>query len=90
MSIEISIWDNDTERIRTIEGNLARAMRSLNLKGVVKIISEPPLISRENLLNRVPVLEIQDKYWSLKPQAVITEDQCRDLLTLVFCSTQPS
>ena len=42
MNTEISIWDNDTERIRIIEANLYRAMRSLGLKGVVKIISEPP------------------------------------------------
>ena len=83
MIIEISIWDNDGERIRQIECNLFRALRSLGLKGTVKIISEPPLLSRENLLQRVPVLEIQDKYWSLKPQTVITEEQCRALLNFL-------
>ena len=84
MNTEISLWDNDTERIRIIEANLYRAMRSLGLKGVVKIISEPPLLSRENLLDRVPVLEIMDKYWSLSPQTVITEDQCRELLATLY------
>ena len=88
MGIEITIWDNDTGRIRAIEGNLARAMRSLKLKGVVKIISEPPLISRESLLDRVPVLEIRDKYWSLKPQTIITEEQCLELLNFIFGSEQ--
>ena len=87
MGIEITIWDNDTERIRAIEGNVTRALRSLGMKGIVKIISEPPLISRESLLDRVPVLEILDRYWSLKPQSVITEDQCRDLLSIIFSSS---
>ncbi len=90
MGIEITIWDNDMDRIRAIEGNVTRALKSLGMKGVVKIISEPPLISRESLLDRVPVLEILDKYWSLKPQTVISEDQCRDLLSLIFSSPQQS
>lgn len=84
MNAEISIWDNDAGRIRTIEANLYNAMRSLGIKGVVKIISEPPLLSREGLLNRVPVLEIMDKYWSLAPQTVITEEQCRELLAALY------
>lgn len=84
MLAEISIWDNDAERIRIIEANLCNAMRSLGIRGVVKIISEPPLLSRENLLDRVPVLEIMDKYWSLSPQTVITEDQCRELLAALY------
>ncbi len=90
MSIEITIWDNDTDRIRVIEANVTRALNSLGMKGVVKIISEPPLISRESLLDRVPVLEILDKYWSLRPQTVITEDQCRDLLSFIFSNPQQS
>ena len=84
MNIEITIWDNDLKRIRAIERNVALAMRSLNLKGAVKIISEPPLLSREKLLNRVPVLEINDHYWSLKPQTEISESQCRELLSFIF------
>ena len=88
MNTEISIWDNDVERIRIIEANLYRAMRSLGLKGVVKIISEPPLLSRENLLARVPVLEIMDRYWSLTPQTVITEKQSREFLASLY--THPS
>ena len=88
MNTDISIWDNDVERIRIIEANLYRAMRSLGLKGVVKIISEPPLLSRENLLARVPVLEIMDRYWSLTPQTVITEKQCREFLASLY--THPS
>ncbi|HJD96875.1 hypothetical protein [Mailhella massiliensis] len=84
MNTEISIWDNDAGRIRAIEANLYRAMRTLGLKGVVKIISEPPLLSRENLLDRVPVLEIMDQYWSLTPQTIITEEQCRTLLAFLY------
>lgn len=84
MVIEISVYDNDIPRARAIENNLYKAMTSLGLKGTVKIISEPPLLSRENLLNKVPVLEILENYWCLKPQCEITEQQCSELLSHLF------
>ncbi len=90
MPIEITIFDTDISRIRTIERNLICAMESLGLRGTISIISEPPLLSRENLLNRIPVLEIEDKYWSLTPQRIITQQQCKDLLTRLFINRTPS
>lgn len=89
MGQEITIWDNDVARARCIENNLCRALRTHGLKAAIKIVSEPPLISRESLLDRVPVLEIADKYWSLVPQQVITEAQCDKLLSLLFSHADP-
>lgn len=42
------------------------ALHELNLRGTVSSLSEPPLMSREGLVGREPVLEIGDAYWSLR------------------------
>lgn len=78
--MEITIWDNDIARIGVIERNLAIAMRYLGLSGTIHIMSEPPLLAREGLLNDVPVLEIAGKYWKLRPNSIITENDCLCLL----------
>ena len=63
--LSIVIWDYDPERIAEIDRNLHLALRELNLRGTVSSLSEPPLMSREGLVGREPVLEIGDAYWSL-------------------------
>lgn len=84
--LKITIWDNDVDRMAAIDQNLYLAMKELNLRGTVDRISEPPLLARENLLNRVPVLEIEDRYWSLKPGRTISQSECRQLLAQLFGS----
>lgn len=64
--LSIVIWDYDPERIAEIDRNLHLALRELNLRGTVSSLSEPPLMSREGLVGREPVLEIGDAYWSLR------------------------
>lgn len=55
--LSIVIWDYDPERIAEIDRNLHLALRELNLRGTVSSLSEPPLMSREGLVGREPVLK---------------------------------
>ena len=71
--LSIVIWDYDPERIAEIDRNLHLALRELNLRGTVSSLSEPPLMSREGLVGREPVLEIGDAYWSLRPGETISK-----------------
>ncbi len=80
---DITIWDNNSTRIAEIDVNLGNAMRRLGMKGLVRIMSEPPLLAREGLLNDVPVLEIQGKYWKIHPNRTITEEECLSLLRIL-------
>jgi hypothetical protein len=76
----ITIWDDDGQRIATIDRNLHLALAELGMKAVVLSISEPPLLSRERLLGRTPMLEIGGRYWSLRPGETISTEDCRKLL----------
>jgi len=78
--LSITIWDNNAARMAEIDHNIHLVLRELKLKGIVNSISEPPLLARENLLNRVPVLEIEEKYWSLKANTVIGQTEIKNLL----------
>lgn len=86
--LEIIIWDNDVKRIREIDANLFVAAKRCGCSVVTKSISEPPLLAREGLLPRVPVLEIAGQYWSLKPQTIFTEEQCVALVSKILGSTK--
>lgn len=78
--LSVTIWDNNTTRLAEIDRNLHNAAKHLRLCIKTFIIAEPPLMARENLLARVPVLEIDGLYWSLRPAQSITEKQCLALL----------
>lgn len=82
--LSITIWDNNVTRIADIDHNIHLALRELKLKADVNSISEPPALARENLLNRVPVLEIAGKYWSLTPNKTISQSDCEKLLHKVL------
>jgi hypothetical protein len=78
--MQITIWDNDSKRIAKIDRNLSLALKELSIKAIITVISEPPILARENLLNRVPVLEIYDHFWSLEPGIVFSKSDCTKLL----------
>ena len=78
--MHIVIWDIDAERISRIDKNLNRALNELGLRAVVASNAEPLSLERENLLPRLPVLEINGLYWSLTPGKVFSKEQCKSLL----------
>ena len=83
MPLKVVIWDTDPERIAQIDRNLHLAFKELGLKGLVTCNSEPPSLVRAGLLERVPVLEIADKYWSREPGKAFSLSACMALLKKV-------
>jgi hypothetical protein len=83
---EIIIWEVRAETIRACERAVFEALRELGLKGTVIINSEPPLISRDALWERLPVLEIRGHYWSLIPGRAFSKEQLVRLFEKLFCS----
>ena len=83
MKIDITIYDLDPERLSIIDKNIKSALKKLNLKGEITLISEPPLISRMNIYHRIPVIEINNQYWSKKIYETISENDCIELLKII-------
>jgi hypothetical protein len=79
--LQIVIWDNDPQRIAEIDRNLQSAANQLELKALILSNSEPPSIARENLLDRLPVLEIAGCYWSLRLGKAFSQADCIALLS---------
>jgi hypothetical protein len=79
--LQITIWDNDSQRIAEIDKNLQVALIGLKLKALILSNSEPPSIARENLLSRLPVLEIAGRYWSMRPGRTFSKEDCISLLS---------
>jgi hypothetical protein len=76
----ITIWDTDAARAAEIDRNLHTALSGLGMDALVLLNSEPPLLARENLLKRIPVLEIAGKYWSKTPGKAFSVQDCVALL----------
>ncbi len=85
---EIILWEVSAETIRACELAAVEALRELGLKGRVSVNSEPPLISRNELWERLPVLEIRGQYWSLTPGRPFSKEQLVRLFRRLFCSEE--
>jgi len=83
---EIILWETDGETIRACELALHEALKELGLKAIVTINSELPLIARNQLWERLPVLEIQGLHWSLRPGGAFTVEELTRLFTKVFAN----
>ena len=79
--LKIIIWDNDQQRIAEIDSNLQAALNELKLKAVILSNSEPPLLARENLLSRLPLIEMAGRYWSMHPGVAFSKADCIRLLS---------
>jgi hypothetical protein len=86
---EIIIWESNGECIRACELAVYQAMKDLGMKAKVIINSEPPLISRNQLWDRLPVLEIGGLYWSLRPGQPFTVAQVTGLLRKTILAKPP-
>jgi hypothetical protein len=81
---EIIVWASDGEVIRACELAVYEALKELGLKAIVTVNSEPPLIARNQLWERLPVLEIRGLRWSLRPGQPFTAKQLTRLFATVF------
>lgn len=85
---EIIIWESRVETIRECEIALSQALKELGLKGKIIVNSEPPLISRNQLWDRLPVLEIRGLRWSLHPGQSFTREQLIRLFEKVLVASE--
>jgi hypothetical protein len=81
---EIILWECNIERIHAIETAVYQALREIGYKARLTINSEMPLLSRHQLWERLPVLEIRGQRWSLCPGRAFTAEQLTRLFTRIF------
>jgi hypothetical protein len=81
---EIVLWECNIERIHAIETAVYQALRKIGYKARLVINSEMPLLSRHQLWDRLPVLEIRGQRWSLCPGEAFTTEQLIRLFTKIF------
>ena len=84
MACHIVIWESRGEIIRACERSVFQAAKELNLKITVSINSEPPSIARNQLCARLPVLEIDDLFWSLRPGCAFEVCDLKRLFSKLF------
>lgn len=71
-------------RIHACEIAIYQAMKKLGLKARLTVNAETPLISRNHLWSRLPVLEIRNQLWSLHPGQPFTITQLTRLFSQIF------
>ena len=80
----IIIWDEVCERMRVMERNLQNAMRQEKIVAQIQLNIEPPIIARNNLFGKTPVVQVDNgDYWSIEPNKIISEKNFKDLLILL-------
>ncbi len=84
----ITIWDSSADRIIEVEKNLHLAAKLEGVEITVSIMSEIPLLGRNNMSSRIPVLEIENKQWTLRPHDIFTMEECRTLLHALTTHSQ--
>jgi hypothetical protein len=72
---EIIIWASDVETIHACETAACEALKQVGVRATILINSEPPLIARNQLFERLPVVEIRGMRWSLRPGQPFTTEQ---------------
>ena len=81
--LEIVLWECDYKIIRECEIALHEALKKIGLKAVVTVNCEPPLIARNQLWDRLPVLEINGLYFSLHPGRAFTVEELLRLFKVI-------
>ena len=81
---EIILWESNGETIRACEQAVSAALKELGLEAVLIVNSEPPLISRNQLWARLPVLEIRGLQWSLRPGCAFKTEDLKLLFSNIF------
>lgn len=81
---EVILWEIDEKIIHPSVDAIQRALKGLGIKATVIINSEPPLIARNELWDRVPVIELRGLRWSLHPGKAFTEAELTRLFRKVM------
>jgi len=81
---EIILWESDVNIINPSLDAIHKALKGLGIKATVIINSEPPLISRNQLWDRLPVIELRGLRWSLHPGMAFTETELTRLFRKIL------
>ena len=81
---QIILWESRGEIIRVCELSVHEALKELGLKATVTVNSEPPLIGRNQLWGKIPVLEIRGLNWSLRPGCAFRTEDLKPLFSKIF------
>lgn len=78
--VKITILDTRVERILACEQAVRKALRKLDMEAAVTQISEPPHLTRLNVWERLPALDIDGLIWSRKSEKAFTSQEVIQLL----------
>jgi len=81
---EIILWESDVNIINPSVDAIHKALKGLGIKATVIINSEPPLISRNQLWDRLPVIELRGLRWSLHPGTAFAETELTRLFRKIL------
>jgi hypothetical protein len=81
---EIILWECNIERIHAIETAVYQALQKIGYKARLTINCEMPLLSRHQMWERLPVLEIRRQRWSLCPGRAFTAKELTRLFARIF------
>ena len=81
---QIILWESNGEVIRACEVAVLQALKELGIKATLTVNSEPPLIGRNQLWDRLPVLEIRGLHWSLRPGRAFRVEELMPLFAKIF------
>jgi hypothetical protein len=85
---EVILWESDINIIHPSADAIHRALKGLKIKATVIINSEPPLISRNQLWDRLPV-DLRGLRWSLHPGLAFTEAELTRLFRKILVESDP-
>jgi len=80
----ITVLDHDLDRMNACDKAVKQALKEVGLKANVAQVCEPPYLSRLNIWDRMPALEIESKIWSKKGKEAFTKDEVVRLLTMLY------
>lgn len=78
--MEITVLDHNFDRLNACEVSVKQALKALGMKAVVTKVSEPPFLSRLNVWEKLPALQIDGLIWSRKSKEAFSADEVVKLL----------
>ena len=78
--LKITVLDYDIERMHTCERSVHQAIKELGLEAEVTVNCEPPYLSRLDVWERLPALEIEGFVWNRKSAEAFTREEVVGLL----------
>ncbi len=77
----IILWDCDVDRIKIIAQSLNNVLDRHNIIATVQVNCEPPILTRYQLWQKCPALQLDDRdFWNYGTYEVIEEKALEELI----------